>query len=82
MKKADLITLLQEGKKDPAKLQKAIDAMSATRGMQFEIADEVKGMSDKFWYTVQEGKAVKVSKTKTRNDGRKAEFVPYYRTIA
>jgi len=82
MKKAELLKMLEDAKKDPKALDGAIAKLGATRGMAFTSENEVKGLKAGKWYTVDaNGQAVSVPSSKARNDGRKAEFVPYYRTI-
>jgi len=82
MKKAELLKMLQDAKTDPNALDGAIAKLGATRGMAFTSENDVEGMETGKWYTLDtDGNAVSVPSSKARNDGRKAEFVPYYRTV-
>jgi len=82
MKKAELLKMLQDAKDDPTKLDGAIAKLGATRGMAFTSEPDVEGLESGKWYTMDaNGDVVSVPSTKIRNDGRSAEFVPYYRTI-
>ena len=80
MKKAELLQMLKQAKENPEILDSAITKLGATRGIQFEVVENDTELAEGFWYTVQDGNLVSVPSTKTMNDGRIAEFVPYYRT--
>jgi len=82
MKKAELLKMLQDAKNNPEALDGAIAKLGATRGMAFTSENDVEGLEAGKWYTLDaNGDAVSVPSSKERNDGRQAEFVPYYRTV-
>ena len=58
-------------------------ALTKTRGISFdnENISVSKGMLESKAYFIQNGKMVSLPLKKIRNDGRNAEFVPYYRTV-
>ena len=81
--KKQMIELLAKVKNGSLKIDTVIETLSKTRGISFdnETIPVSKGMSESKAYFVQNGKLVSLPLNKIRNDGRKAEFVPYYRTV-
>lgn len=81
--KKQTIELLKKVKSGELKIDVVMDTLSKSRGISFdnENIPIAKGMNDTKAYFVQNGKLVSLPLNKMRNDGRKAEFVPYYRTI-
>ncbi len=82
--KKQMLDLLSKVKNGSIKLDSVIDTLSKTRGISFD-AESIpvsKGMLDSKAYFVQNGKLVSLPLNKMRNDGRKAEFVPYYKTVS
>jgi len=82
--KKQMLELLAKVKNGSIKIDNVIDTLSKTRGIAFdnESIPVSKGMTETKAYFVQNGKLVSLPLKKMRNDGRNAEFVPYYRTIA
>ena len=82
--KKQTLELLAKVKNGTLKIDQVMDTLSKTRGIAFdnESIQVSKGMLDTKAYFVKEGKLVSLPLKKMRNDGRKAEFVPYYRTVA
>ena len=77
-----MLEMLAKVKNGSIKLDAVMETLSKTRGISFdaESIQVSKGMTETKAYFVQNGKLVSLPLTKMRNDGRKAEFVPYYRT--
>ena len=84
MKKQDLIKLLAGVKAGSVKIDGVLAQLSASRGLAFtpETAKTVSELKDGKAYFVKDGALVSLPLKKTRGDGRTAEFVPYYRTMA
>ena len=82
--KKQMLELLAQVKTGKLKIDTVMETLSKTRGIHFdnESIPVTKGMLDNKAYFVQHGKLVSLPLNKMRNDGRKAEFVPYYRTVA
>ncbi len=82
--KKQMLELLAKVKSGTLKIDAVMDTLSKTRGISFdnEAIPVTKGMLDTKAYFVQDGKLVSLPLNKLRNDGRKAEFVPYYRTVS
>ena len=82
--KKQVLELLAKVKNGTLKIDSVMETLSKTRGISFETESipVTKGMLDSKAYFVQNGKLVSLPLRKMRNDGRKAEFVPYYRTIS
>lgn len=81
--KKQVLELLSKVKKGELKIDTVMETLSKTRGISFdnENIPVSKGMNEGKAYFVQNGKLVSLPLKKIRNDGRKAEFVPYYRTV-
>ena len=81
--KKQVLELLAKVKSGTLKIDTVMETLSKTRGISFdsETINVPNGMTDKKAYFVQSGKLVSLPLNKVRNDGRKAEFVPYYRTL-
>ncbi len=81
--KKQMLELLAKVKSGNLKIDAVMDTLSKTRGISFdnESIPVSKGMQENKAYFVQNGKLVSLPLNKIRNDGRKAEFVPYYRTV-
>lgn len=82
--KKQMLEMLAKVKSGTLKLDTVMETLSKTRGISFdnESISVPKGLTESKAYFVQNGKLVSLPLKKLRNDGRKAEFVPYYRTIA
>ena len=82
--KKQMLELLAKVKNGSIKIDNVIDTLSKSRGIAFdnESIPVSKGMTETKAYFVKDNKLVSLPLNKIRNDGRKAEFVPYYRTIA
>ena len=81
--KKQMLELLAKVKNGSLKIDTVMETLSKTRGISFdnESIPVSKGMNETKAYFVQNGKMVSLPLKKIRNDGRNAEFVPYYRTI-
>ena len=81
--KKQVLEMLAKVKSGTIKIDAVMETLSKTRGISFdnENIPVTKGMTEAKAYFVQHGKLVSLPLSKMRNDGRKAEFVPYYRTI-
>jgi len=82
--KKQMIELLGKVKSGEIKIDNVINTLSKTRGISFDAENipVTKGMNETKAYFVQNGKLVSLPLKRMRNDGRKAEFVPYYKTVA
>lgn len=82
--KKQVLELLAKVKKGDLKIDTVMETLSKTRGIAFdnENIPASKGMTETKAYFVKNGKMVSLPLNKIRNDGRKAEFVPYYRTVS
>uniref|UniRef100_A0A6M3LFK6 Uncharacterized protein n=1 Tax=viral metagenome TaxID=1070528 RepID=A0A6M3LFK6_9ZZZZ len=84
MNKKELVALLADVKSGKVKLETVQAQLSATRGMAFNPEANITKISelkaDKAYF-IQNGALVSLPLNKIRNDGRTAEFVPYYRTL-
>jgi len=82
--KKQMLELLAKVKNGSIKIDNVIDTLSKSRGIAFdnESIPVSKGMTETKAYFVKNGKMVSLPLNKMRNDGRKAEFVPYYRTVS
>ena len=78
-----MLELIGKVKNGELKIDTVIETLSKSRGISFnaESIPVTKGMNETKAYFVQNGKLVSLPLSKIRNDGRKAEFVPYYRTL-
>lgn len=83
MKKQDLLNLMQNVKSGKVKIDSVIEQMSSTRKMlkKEESISKISELTEKNAYFVENGKLFSLPLHKVRSDGRKAEFVPYYRTV-
>ena len=81
--KKQILELLAKVKSGNLKIDNVMETLSKTRGISFDAENIAvsKGMLETKAYFVQNGKLVSLPLNKIRNDGRKAEFVPYYRTV-
>ena len=82
MTKKQLLEMLGKVKSGSVKIENVIENLSHSRKMEMTETDIPlsKGMTEKSAYFVKNGKIFSLPLEKIRNDGRKAEFVPYYRT--
>jgi len=84
MKKQDLLNLLSDVKSGKVKIDGVIQQLSSSRKVLMELEDikSVKDLVDSKAYFVKDGKVFSLPLKKKRADGKVAEFVPYYRTLA
>ena len=87
MNKKQLIQMLADVKSGKVKLETVQASLESTRGMQKTLICNIKDISaitlkENSAYFVEGGNLFSLPLKKTRNDGRVAEFVPYYRTVS
>ena len=82
MNKKQLLEMLGNVKNGKIKIDSVLENLAHSRKMEMKLTDISisKGMNDKEAYFVKDNKIFSLPLQKTRNDGRIAEFVPYYKT--
>ena len=83
MTKKQLLEMLGKVKSGNVKIENVIENLSHSRKMEMKETEIAlsKGMNEKECYFVKGNKIFSLPLNKIRNDGRNAEFVPYYRTL-
>lgn len=84
MTKKQLLEMLGNVKNGNVKIDTVLENLQHSRKMEMtETKIELpKGMNSENCYFVKGNKIFSLPLTKLRNDGRNAEFVPYYRTVS